>query len=260
MSFPFKLGAKKPTFYKHMPSFKDLPSFNLPKAPPRLDRSGINPAPQMFNNDKIGDCTAAGVANAALAFSALNGFYPVIDTASVVNFYSATSGYVPGNPNTDQGADPTAVLTYLARNGFKAPNETLVALFGMISTEDRNALGNVMNIAGVVYGAFAMTLSDQYAVSNGYPLDIASPGDQTPYSWGGHLMDIWSYEGLEDSDRVWLLTWGQIYPTTWRWIESRMVAAYGVLFRQLLDVTGHNQLKQDWGSMITQTKNFISTL
>ncbi|MBX0346576.1 hypothetical protein K2X14_17300, partial [Acetobacter sp. TBRC 12305] len=80
------------------------------QAPARLDRSHIDPGPLMFGNDTLGDCTAAGLLNHARAVAALGGYQIEADTGDAIRFYAESTGYVPGQPRTDQGGVEVDVL------------------------------------------------------------------------------------------------------------------------------------------------------
>lgn len=72
----------------------------------------------MYGNDEIGDCTAADTAHALMLRTACVGQIVVPTDADVIKFYSDTTGYVPGKPETDQGADEQAICQYLVTHGF----------------------------------------------------------------------------------------------------------------------------------------------
>ena len=102
--------------------------FMARQAPARLDRSHIDPAPLLLGNDVLGDCTSAGIGNHIRATSALGGFQTDITTAQAVAFYSLSTGYVPGNPGTDNGGVEVDVLTTALRDGYAVTNQTLFPL------------------------------------------------------------------------------------------------------------------------------------
>ena len=74
-------------------------------------------AKQMFGNDTIGDCTCAGAANLLILWTCHTGAITIPTTEQVIAMYSAVTGYVPGNPSTDNGAAMTDVLAYLQSTG-----------------------------------------------------------------------------------------------------------------------------------------------
>jgi hypothetical protein len=100
-------------------------------------------------NDRLGDCTAAQLFHYwCVVLGNTLGLTPELVAellADVVPFYSASTGYVPGDPATDQGADELTVIQFAKSRGLAghriqgaisvdATNPTLVAtanwLFG----------------------------------------------------------------------------------------------------------------------------------
>src|SRR5271156_5340864 len=55
----------------------------------------------MFGNDTIGDCTCAAIAHMLMLVTAHTGKIVVPDQASVIEFYSAVSGYEPSTGAND---------------------------------------------------------------------------------------------------------------------------------------------------------------
>jgi len=65
---------------------------------------------QMFKNDSLGCCTVAAIAHMIMNMTAHTGSIVIPTDDQVVEFYSAVSGYVPGDESTDNGATITDVL------------------------------------------------------------------------------------------------------------------------------------------------------
>src|ERR1700722_5794175 len=75
----------------------------------------------MFKNDVLSNCTAAAVAHSrmnAVAHGSGNVLTCTPTQGQVDAFYSATTGWIPGKPETDQGGDEDVVLDYAVKNGF----------------------------------------------------------------------------------------------------------------------------------------------
>ncbi|GBR09555.1 hypothetical protein [Gluconobacter frateurii] len=222
------------------------------RAPERLPRTGINPAPLLLGNDRLGNCSAVGVGNSIRATAALNGFQVSVREADAVAFYSASTGYVPGDEATDLGGDELSVLTHASRQGFSLASQTLFPVFGTADFEDLNAVRNVIAGMDCSYAGFALAKADQAAGV----WDTQTAGDQTPASWGYHCGLIWSWDGTADDDLVTILTWGMEQKATWRWVRSRLTEAHGLLWRQLLPPAK----VQDWGTLIEANQEFLSAV
>jgi hypothetical protein len=116
----FRFGRNRtPLKWRPRLHFAEYRTMALPPIPPSCNYGPKASAvlAQMLMNDTLGCCTASGafhIDGVALA----NAGTPVTWTdQQVVEFYSATSGYVPGNPATDNGANEQDVLAYWAKNG-----------------------------------------------------------------------------------------------------------------------------------------------
>ena len=207
-------------------------------APPKLDRSGITWFPGLDGNDQIGDCTAVGIANAARAMAAIGGFVLPIPPTAAPSFYSASTGYDPARPETDQGGIEADVLAYQAMHGFPADmQDPLVALYATSDPGDLNALRTVAWQCGSAYLGVDLALADQSAGvwDTSTPADA---GDAMPGSWGGHCLLAWDWTGIEDTDTVRLVTWGALQPATWRWVRSRLTEVHALMWRQFGEIPG----------------------
>jgi hypothetical protein len=72
---------------------------------------------QTLGNDDLGDCTAAGAFHIAGTWLANNDMPVPFVEYDVIKLYSATTGYVPGEPETDRGGDEETVLNYWVNHG-----------------------------------------------------------------------------------------------------------------------------------------------
>lgn len=236
--------ARAPSLYGHRMA-------SLPP-PPRLIRDHIAYQPQMFANNTLGDCTCAGLANAALAAATLDGFGLSIPDDKVVALYSAACGYNPADPSTDQGGVELDVLGYQLTNGFDIGGQTpLVGDFATFDPQDRALFANAMVRCGTVYLGLNLSIADQ--TTNTWDTNYsASAGDSTPGGWGGHCGLAWSYTGLADDDLVTLVTWGSLtWKATWRWLADRQRCqeAHVVIWRQLMKANGLNQTGLDYDQL-----------
>lgn len=226
-------------------------------AQPVLDRSAVPFAPRMFGNNDLSDCTAAGLANTALALGALDGFQPVVDESAVEAFYSATSGYIPGQPATDVGAVLTDVLAYQCRAGFNSGAQLLTGPWGTVDPFDRNLLALGMETFGTVLAGVALSEADMNRVGQVWDIGTMSTGgDPTPGSAGLHCLAAFDYSGLRDGNLVRLATWGALQPATWRWVERAIREAHVVVWRPVLATTGANWNGLDYAALVAAAAAF----
>jgi hypothetical protein len=191
--------------------------------------------PRMFANDQLPDCTAAGLANGALAVSALAGYEMAIDDAKVPLFYASVVGCQPTEEAmaATDGAVILDVLQRQATGGFDAGGQTpLVALAGTLQL-NRIALAQAMASLGIAYLGVDLFERDM-EMPDVWDDDGRDPGALV----GGHCLDSFDYTGLADDRKVRLATWGRMQPATWRWLDSRVREAHGLLWRQIRGCDG----------------------
>jgi hypothetical protein len=115
----FRMGRKRP---RARGLRLRLASYLLKSLPQPPAECNYTPAAkswlaQMLANNDLGDCTAAGAFHIAGTWLANNGLRVPFTQEDTIKFYSATTGYVPGKPETDQGGDEETVLNYWVNHG-----------------------------------------------------------------------------------------------------------------------------------------------
>ena len=242
------LGKGNPVTRANSPKMATLDIMNC--VPPKSwKRTGIPTNAQMFGNDTLGDCTSAGIANAARAMASIYGYNVQITDEDVISFYSASTGYSPSVPGSDQGGIEVDVLNYAAKNGYKAGFQTLYPMWGNVNHKSRSEMAICVAKVGPVYLGVQLAEADQ----NQKLWSTHNEGNNTPGSWGGHCCLLWDYDGLGDDDEISIITWGGIQKATWAWLDSRIDEAHGIVFRQLIpakDIGG-------WDAFVEQNKRFI---
>src|SRR5271167_2242956 len=90
----------------------------LPPLPPTVDKTtGMPSSLGAMLNVSLGDCTCAAVGHALQVWSyAADGSILTPPDSDIEALYEAVGGYVPGDPNTDQGAVEQEVLKYWLNN------------------------------------------------------------------------------------------------------------------------------------------------
>jgi hypothetical protein len=119
----FKLGRNRPALNARRLRFSDYVSPSLP-VPPQVEHwaptaKAWNCLENVYANDTLGDCVEAGGAHLIGLWrgaAGSGGPYPTVD--QVVAVYSAATGYVPGDPATDQGTDEVSFLNWWKQNGY----------------------------------------------------------------------------------------------------------------------------------------------
>lgn len=116
----FKMGRVRPAPYRKL-HFASYMGPSLPD-PPAFVHRGAKALPclsNIYSNDQLGDCTAAGAGHGhGIWVGNAGNNDPFPTDAEVRQFYSETTGYVEGDPSTDNGGDEVSVLNYWRNTGF----------------------------------------------------------------------------------------------------------------------------------------------
>ena len=122
---------------------------------PALNKAGLE---NILGNDQLGDCVSAACGHLIDIWHEDAGTGSTVTTAQTEAFYSATTGYVPGRPDTDQGSDPVAVLDYWTAHGF-TPDAAPIA--GYVTVDPANVVAvkatAISLFGGVLIGGELLT-------------------------------------------------------------------------------------------------------
>lgn len=247
------LGKRSAVHIAEVPRMRAM-AMMAHRPPEVLDRSHINPNAQLLSNDVIGDCTAAGLLNAAAAQCSLSGYRIGITDNDAIAFYTASTGYDPTNPSSDVGGVEIDVLGYAARHGLRTRDQVLYPSYGTIDHDDLNGARVCMSHFGTVYAGFQLAMADQVPSQEPYAVwDTDGVGDNTPGSWGGHCALLWDYTGWGATDTVGIITWGRVQRATWRWVQSRCDELHGIGFHQLASAGDRGPSMSDWSDLVRGT-------
>ena len=205
-----KLGRKRPVARCPRLSLKNYMLRTLPVPPVTIDYS-LRPAEflsQVLGNDRLGDCTAAGAFHVGATMLANAGQPVTFTEADVIKFYSATTGYVPGDENTDQGGDEQTVLNYWRQTGLLPGQHKIsgwIAVNGADAVEVKTAMWLFENLY------FGVELPDAwinpFPSHSGFSWNVV--GDADPEN--GHCFCGVGYDPLG----VKIDTWGMFGTITW---------------------------------------------
>lgn len=202
-----------------------------PPLPAAVDWSQHVAGWPMLDNDTIGDCTIASCGHAIQLWTSVAGAPRVMTDAEALQGYEAF-GYVPGELQTDQGANLQDVLTRWTGVGYGCGGHDDV-LTGFCALNPQNDFDVKAGVAwlGVVSVGIALPLGVQGAdVWDCGPLEpngAPTSGPWAPGSWGGHAVPIVGYgpRGLL------VVTWGKTLWMTWPFWRAYADEAYGLLSR-----------------------------
>lgn len=210
----------------------------LPQLPPLLSAvtwADKVSAWQPFLNDQIGDCAIAAPAHMEMLWSAYATAEIAPTDAQVLSAYEAVSGYVPGDPSTDNGCVELDVLRYWKANGIAG--HKIDAYMSIEAANIDHLKAAIMLFGGAYIGlALPATAEAQLDANSAWDVvDAALTGDSAPGSWGGHAINLVGYNTLGFVG----VTWGALQPMTTRFIQAYMDEAWAVLSPQFFDAKGN---------------------
>jgi hypothetical protein len=174
----------------------------------------------MDGNDQLGDCTAAGAAHVETALSQFGQGTPVVPSLDdVIKFYSGSTGYVPGRPNTDQGGDMQTVLKYWNQTGIAGHK---IAAYFAVDPKDFDEMRAALYLFGNLYIGFTCTQGFETAFDNGTVFDVV----RRDRALGGHCVAI---HQITKNGNIKGSTWGGFFemtPTAWSaWVDEPYAVA-----------------------------------
>lgn len=175
----------------------------------------------IYGNDVLGDCTAAWYAHQINIWTGNSGTIVLPTLDQVIAFYSACSGYVPGDPSTDRGADELTVLEVAKSVGLAG--RKIQGAFTVDATSPELIATCIWLFGGAT---ICIELPDAWvapgASEPGSIWDVA--GSPNPNQ--GHCFGGCGY----DKDGIFSVTWGKTSITTPSRLTWRAAATYGVTF------------------------------
>lgn len=220
-----KLGRRTPIVHFPQLACKNYLLKQFPAAPVSTDYTAPNQITTSFlheilGNDSLGDCTSAAAFHIAATFLGNVGSAISFTVNDVIKFYSAVSGYVPGNDSTDQGADVQTVLAYWQNHGL-IPNQNKITAWVAIDATNKEEIKSAIWLFENIY--FGVGLPnlwlDPFPSRNGFTWDVS--GDSNPDN--GH-----AFCGLGYNDQgVKIDTWGMLGTITWAAISKYAARATG---------------------------------
>ena len=181
-------------------------------------------------NDRLGDCTCAGVGHAIQTWTSLTGQQITPTDADILALYEGACGYKPSDPSTDQGGVEPDVLNYWKANGVAGHK---LDGYASVNTRNTTEVRQAVQLFGVVYIGVALPLSAQ-SQSVWDVTDASLAGDAAPGSWGGHCVIVVGY----NSRGPLVVTWGKVLQMTWDFWASYVDEAYALLSKDWIETSG----------------------
>jgi hypothetical protein len=184
----------------------------LPAAPPDVDRETEVSDWPMYGNDVLGDCFWAGSGHSFGAMSVYGGHPEVLFTDDAIITGYKSTGYIPGDPSTDNGTDPAQGLRFLHKTGLvDAAGKThkLAAYAFFADLRNFQLMAQVLAATGSLGIGFNCTQGFEQAFAAGEPVTYV-PGDPVV---GGHwvVLQRRRFGGIGILEEV---TWGAVARVT----------------------------------------------
>lgn len=175
----------------------------------------------MYLNDQLGDCTCAGICHCAGAQSKYGiGVELLYSDNQVQGLYSGACGYVPGDPNTDQGGTLASVLAYAKAHPESMPEYNLDA-FAQLRNLSWAGITTGLQLFGTVYVAVNLPQSAEDQFNAGEPWTVSGNGTIA----GGHCICLTGFVPGANSGRF--ATWGKPdQPASMQWWNQYGVEAW----------------------------------
>ncbi|HUU95978.1 MAG TPA: hypothetical protein VM487_09565 [Phycisphaerae bacterium] len=190
-----------------------------PRLPPlplsRAWSPKCDPVWPMLGNDLVGCCTCAAAGHMIATWTANEGHQITLTEAEVLAAYSAISGYVPGQPDTDRGAYMLDALKHWRNVGIGGHK---ILAFAKLNPADHTQILQAVELFGAVYlGLWLPTTAQGEAI-------WANTGG-TPGSWGGHAVGAMNWDPYTRT----CVTWGHTQKMTPEFHDRYCDEAYAVL-------------------------------
>jgi hypothetical protein len=158
----------------------------------------------MLGNDQVGDCVFAAAAHQVMVHSAAATGTPIPFTdEGVISDYSAVTGYVPGDPSTDQGTDLRTSLAYRHKTGIidaTGKRHKIGAYLRLDPTDTRG-----LATAGYLFGSVIVALEVTELAYTEYDHGTMWTWSKTAQGDGLHCVPLIAHrEHLE------IITWGKV--------------------------------------------------
>ena len=235
----FKLGKKDPVPGRVSFKYRDI--FNIKKLqrPPRVFGHVWNETViDMLGNDECGDCVWATQAHILNTMQrGANHPETHFTKGSVVSDYSALTGYIPGDPKTDQGTMMADAASYWRKVGILDG----IGKRHQIDAYVEIKLHDVDELMQATFDFGAVALGVQLPQSASEQWDDGRPWTHSPFSGrkilGGHATAL---VGRNSEGMAIIATWNGITAATMDWIKEYQDEALAFISLDYLDEKGVN--------------------
>lgn len=222
MGINVHLGRNKPRFFHPHLRLKNYIRPGAATPPTSWDATAKMTSIGMGGNDSCGDCDENMMANLISSWTAnAAGAERTFPAATVVGWYSAITGYVPGNDRTDNGTSMQDGFAYWMGKGLAG--DQLPGYVGIDPTQIQQHKIGVWEFGGSCLGiGLPAAWQNQSSPTGVWDVGPNMLGQWAPYSWGGHAVPLLSF----DENGGYVATWAYKQRITWAAIQAYCDEAY----------------------------------
>ena len=177
----------------------------------------------MYLNDQLGDCVVAAMGHMVDQWTYYStGSETLLTNAQILKGYEDIGGYVPGNPNTDNGCDMLTALKYWKSHGLAGHK---IQAYMAINPKNIEEVKLSVELFGNVFLGVQLPLSAQGENDWTVPLGGIYSSDGQPGGWGGHCIPVMAASPLTRS----CITWGSLLKMSANFFADYADEAYAVL-------------------------------
>lgn len=255
MTVPVKLGKRHARHDPRVPRLS-MHATALPPPPPSSNWWATVGDWPMLANDIAGDCVEAAMMHLIYQQASYTtpGLAPIPTAAETLAFYSAVTGYIPGNDATDQGSFVLGSSGAMAR-WFRD---------GIVCGGVPNHVTSFLQITQPRPEEWRQSISlfSNLLIGVHLPLSIID-GDAVPECWrdfagpiaGGHEVLVCGYQTLNSGVYYDLISWGSHYVATEDFLLHTLDEAVTVLNPAFLNALGVNPVGIDHTALLADMES-----
>jgi hypothetical protein len=238
-----KLGKKPAKFDNRTLQFGSYLTPKLPVPPARVDWSRGFPNWGMMLNDTLGCCVESAKGHAQQIWTLCNGRMITVPDSTILKNYEVNGGYVPGDPNSDQGENELDSLKAWRKS---ASGLSSLAAFAAINPQTLGHVQQGIWLFGFAYIGFDVPQSAMDQNAQGKVWDVV-PNDGGIV--GGHAVIVPMYDNA--SNILTCITWSMRQPLTWAFWRKYVTESYVLLSPAWLNRLGFDPNGFDMPALMT---------
>lgn len=210
------------------------PVGTLPPAPSEVSwitkLAAAEPLP-MYLNDQLGCCVEAAAAHMIQQWSYYANNYVQPGDADVLKAYEDVGGYVPGQPNTDNGTDMLQFLQYWQNTGLGGHK---ILAYMAVDWTNELEVQDAIELFGNLYVGIGLPVTAQGQNDWTVPDGGVYTDNGAPASWGGHCIPFVARSPLTAT----CITWGTTLKASHNFLADYMDEAFVVLSAEWILANG----------------------